>query len=98
MNDPERLRRAIKDLHGLESTHVCSVPVHEVFEGETVWEGNVEEFEVAGHPTARAAYAWTYLDDDGKPHHVAVLGVPPINSAVDAVRAAAVAAMRKAKS
>lgn len=95
MNDPERLRRAIKDLHGLESTHVCSVPVHEVFNGETVWEGDVEEFAVAGHPKAKAAYAWSYRDDAGELRHVAVLGVPPINSAVDAVKAASVAASRR---
>lgn len=47
-----------------------------------------------GHPDASTAYAWTYEDDDGKLHHLAVLGVPPINSPVDAVRAAAVAESR----
>jgi len=95
MNDPERLRQAIKDLHGLESVHVCSVPFHEVFRGETVWEGDVEEFAVTGHPTAKAAYAWTYFDDVGRPHHVAVLSVPPINSAVDAVKAAVAAHIKR---
>lgn len=40
-------------------------------------------------------YAWTYDGDDGKPHHLAVLGVPPINSAQDAVEAAVVAHVKK---
>ncbi len=60
-----------------------------------MWEGDVEVFRARGHPQAAHAYAWTYDGDDGKPHHVAVLGVPPINSAQDAVRAAVVAHIKK---
>lgn len=96
MNDPKRLRKAIKDLHGLDAEHVESVPVHETFEGKTVWQGAVDVFRVRGHPTAQKVYAWTYEDDDGKLHHMAVLGVPPINSATDAVRAAVLAITRRA--
>ena len=47
-------------------------------------------FTVTGHPKATHAYAWTYEEDDGKLHHMAVLGLPPVYSAVDAVRAVAV--------
>jgi hypothetical protein len=95
MNNPERLRQAIHDLHGLDSDHVESVPVHEIFQGKTVWEGDVEVFRVRGHPQAQLAYAWTYQDDDGTLHHVAVLGVPPINSAQDALKAAVMAEITK---
>lgn len=91
MNDVPRLQRAIHDLHGLESDHVESVEVLETFQGKTVWEGTVEVFRVRGHPQATHAYAWTYTDDDGKLHYVAVLGVPPVDSAQKAVRAAVVA-------
>jgi hypothetical protein len=95
MNKPDRLRQAIRDLHGLDSDHVESVPVHEIFQGKTVWEGDVEVFRVRGHPQAQQAYAWTYEDDDGTLHHVAVLGVPPVNSAQDAVKAAIMAHIEK---
>lgn len=95
MNDPKRLQRAIHDLHGLDSEHVESVPVHETFQGETMWQGTVEVFRVRGHPKATHAYAWTHDLDDGRINHVAVLGVPPINSAVDAVRAVAVSEGRR---
>ena len=95
MNDPRRLQQAIRDLHGLESKHVESVEVLETFQGKTVWEGQVEVFRVRGHPQATHAYAWTYEGDDSKPHHLAVLGVPPINSAQDAVKAAVVAHIKK---
>lgn len=95
MNDPGRLQQAIRDLHGLDAEHVESVNVLETFEGKTVWEGEVEVFRVRGHPQATHAYAWTYTDDDGKLHHVAVLGVPPVDSPQNAVRAAVVAHVKK---
>ena len=95
MNDPQRLQRAIRDLHGLDSEHVESVPVREVFQGKTVWEGDVEVFRIRGHPQATRAYAWTYADDDGILQHVAVLGVPPIDSAQKAVQAAVMAHIEK---
>ncbi len=37
----EELKDVIRKLHGVESTHRESVPVKEVFNGETVWEGVV---------------------------------------------------------
>ena len=95
MNDPERLAEIVRKLHGVETTHVRSEPVHEQFQGETIWQGIVEVFTVRGHPTATTAYAWTYEDDDGKLHHLAVLGVPPVDSAQDAVKAAVVAHIKK---
>jgi hypothetical protein len=36
---------------------------------------------------ATLAYAWAHETDAGGRRYVAVLGVPPINNAVDAVRA-----------
>ena len=88
MSDRERLRVAIRKTHGVDSTHLRSEPVHETFQGETVWEGVVEVFALKGHPKASLAYAWSHATDDGGRRVVAVLGVPPIKSARDAVRVA----------
>ena len=52
MTDRERLRQAIRNLHGVESTHLRSDPVHETFQGTTVWKGVVEVFALKGHPKA----------------------------------------------
>ena len=86
----EELRDVIRRLHGAEATHVESIPVKEVFRGETVWEGIVEVFDLAGHATAHRVYAWAHeTDDPDKPiRHVTVLHLHPIKSAKDAVRAA----------
>jgi hypothetical protein len=85
----EELRDVIQQLHGTEATHRESVPVKEVFNGETVWDGIVEVFHLEGHPQANTAYAWFHdTGDPAKPaQHVTVLHVPPVVSALTAVRA-----------
>jgi hypothetical protein len=85
--DLERLRQAIRDLHGLDATHVRSEDVREMFRGKVAWEGTVEVFTVIGHPRATTVYAWSFENDAGNREHVAVLGIPPVNSPRDAVRA-----------
>jgi hypothetical protein len=86
----EELRDVIRRLHGAEATHVESVPVQQTFGGQTVWDGVVEVFDLAGHATAHRVYAWAHeTDDPDKPiRHVTVLHLHPIKSAQDAVRAA----------
>ena len=96
MNNLGRLQQVIRDLHGLESEHIDAVEVIERFEGQTVWQGRVEVFRVRGHSRATHAYAWTYADHDGKLHHLAVLGVPPVDTPQKAVQAT-VAAHAKAR-
>jgi hypothetical protein len=88
----EELQDVIRKLHGVESTHVESVPVKETFQGKTVWEGIVEVFDIRGHPTATRIYAWAHdTDDPEKPkRHVIVLHNYPVGSPFAAVRAAIV--------
>jgi hypothetical protein len=90
------LQDVIRRLHGVEAHHVESVSVKETFQGETVWEGIVEIFEIRGHPKAPKVYAWSYeTDDPQKPRrHVAVLHIAPVTSAAAAVRAAIVQEFR----
>ncbi len=92
----EELKDVISRLHGVEATHVESVPVKEIFQGKTVWEGVVEIFELVGHPKAPRVYAWAHDTDDPKQQrrHVTVLHIHPVTSAVLAVRAAIVQEFR----
>ncbi len=69
--------------------------VHETFQGKTVWQGDVQVFHVRGHPQAERTYAWSYIGDTGEVRYAAALGEPPINSALDAVRAYVVAHTEK---
>ncbi len=88
----EELRNVIRKLHGVESKHVESVFVREVFRGKTVWDGVMEVFELIGHPKAPRAYAWAHDTDNPKQprKHVTVLHIRPVVSPVLAVRAAIV--------
>jgi hypothetical protein len=89
MNYIEELKDVIRRLHCVESTHIESVPIKETHQGKTVWEGVVEVFHLHGHPKAEKVYAWTHETDDPKnpKRHVTVLHLPPISSALEAVRA-----------
>lgn len=96
----DELKDVIHRLHGVRSTHIESVPVKEMFEGRTVWEGIVEVFELHGHPKAPRVYAWAHdTGDPSKPRrHVTVLHIHPITSARDAVKAAIVQEFRSLES
>jgi hypothetical protein len=99
MSHIDDLKTIIHKLHGAEATHRESVPVKEVFGGQTVWDGIVEVFDLKGHPNANTAYAW--LHDTGDPdraaQHVTVLHVPPVISPLTAVRAFILQEIRNAQ-
>ncbi len=99
MSNIEDLKKAIKKLHGCEAEHASSVPVHETFQGKTVWDGVVEVFNLKGHPTATRCYAWshTHGEKDDQRRYVAVLEIPPVKSVVTAVRAAIVEEFKEKK-
>jgi hypothetical protein len=82
------LQREIQRVHGLESVHVRTVPLTDQFEGKILWQGEVETFDVAGHPTARRCFAWHTKVTDGQKYYMAVLQLPPVDSERSAVRAA----------
>jgi hypothetical protein len=88
MNVIEDLKDVIRIMHGVESTHVESVPVKEVFQGKTVWEGVVVVLNLHGPPPAKKTNAWTHATDDpaNPKRHVTVLHIPPAVSPITAVR------------
>jgi hypothetical protein len=77
-------------MHHCTAAHVASVPVRDTFRGQVAWEGVVEVFDLTGYPGAKRIYAWSY--PDGKEtRFTTVLEVPPVDSAVAAVRASVMA-------
>jgi hypothetical protein len=89
------LESAVENMHGGTATLSQSVPVRETFQGKTVWEGVVHVFDLAGHPTATRAYAWSSpIEGSTKRRFFAVLHTARINSPLEAVRAAIVAEHR----
>ena len=94
--DARQLKEAIESQHGGTAMLVQAAPVKETFESQTVWEGVVHVFDLAGHPKATRAYAWSSpIEGSTKRRFFAVLHIPPITSPLDAVRAAIIAEQRK---
>lgn len=95
----ERLQLAVEHLHKCSAVHHSTKPVEEVFQGQTIWKGRVEVFDLTGHPKAKRAYAWSHLhgDDDSDERFVTVLEIPPVDSPESAVKVA-IAAEVKGKS
>src|SRR5262249_2035756 len=86
----DELNDTIRRLLLVYSSHVELVAVMKSFEGETIWEGEVEVFELYDHPETDKLYAWVHeMDDTDNPErHVTVLHIYPITSPQLAVRAA----------
>jgi hypothetical protein len=95
----DKLALAVSHLHKCGAKWRETVPVHEVFRGKTVWQGDVEVFDLTGHPKAKRAYAWSHLDgaQDERTRFVAVLEIPPVDSAQKAVQVQIVKDVRKRK-
>jgi hypothetical protein len=88
----DQLKQAVESQHGGIATVAQSVPVTETFGSKTVWQGVVHVFDLAGHPTAKRAYAWSSpIEGSSKRRFFAVLHTKAINSPLQAVRAAIVA-------
>jgi len=96
---PGQLKQAVESQHGGTATFVQSVPIRETFRDQTVWEGMVSIFDLKDSPSgATRAYAWSHaIDGTDRRRFFAVLHIPPIDSPVNAVRAAIVAEARAAK-
>jgi hypothetical protein len=90
-----QLKQAVESQHGGTAIWVTKLPVKEVFEGKTVWEGVVHIFDLEGHPKATRAYAWSSpIEGSERRRFYAVLHLGGIRSPRDAVRAAIVAEPR----
>lgn len=87
-----QLKESVESQHGGTATYAQSVPVKEIFNGQTVWEGVVEVFDLEGNAKATRAYAWSSpIEGSDKRRFFAVLHLGGIRSPADAVRAAIVA-------
>ena len=89
-----RLQVTVEQLHNCSAIHSETVPVHEVFGGKTLWQGNVEVFTLHNHPKAKRAYAWTHGDPE---EFMTVLELPPVDSPQSAVKVATAYQIKQAR-
>ena len=89
-----RLQTTIQHLHECGAIHRQTVQVHESFQGKTVWQGDVEVFDLNGHPKAKRCYGWSY----GEPEEfITILELPPVTDAQSAVKVGVSYQIKKAR-
>lgn len=92
----DELKQAIEKEHGGKATHHHAVPVNEKERGQSIWHGIVHVFDLADHPKAKRAYAWSTPVEEGgaEKRIVTMLHIAPINGPIEAVRAALAAELQ----
>jgi hypothetical protein len=86
---PSELRHAIESKHGCRAGLADTVIVKMTFAESNVWEGIVHVFDLAGHPEATQAYAWSSpIEGTNRWRLCFMLHLPPVTSPAEAVRAA----------
>lgn len=84
----QKLTEAIEAVHECRCSHFGAEHIREEHEGELIWEGDVEIFQIEGNPKANVAYGWGWDAGNGEVEFIGILHVPPIESAREAVKAA----------
>jgi hypothetical protein len=86
------LKRAVESQYGSTATPAQFVPIKEMHASGVIWQGVVHVFDLADHPKASRAQAWSSpIEGSNKRRFFAVLHQGPVKSPLDAVRAAIVA-------
>ena len=86
MNHIEQLKELIEREYSTTAKHVETVAVLETFNGETIWDGEVEVFDVPEFSDADQVFAWDFDDDSGQ-QQVTVAQIPPATTPENAVKA-----------
>ena len=93
------IQAAFLKLHGCDAVYVETVPIVEEFAGKTIWQGDVEVFDIRGHPKATRGYGWGHVigeHDQGR-RYFTVLELPPVDSPQAAVKAAIASEIKHAR-
>jgi hypothetical protein len=94
-----RLQVTVSQLHNCGAVWRETVPVTEIFQGKTFWKGEVEVFDLTGHPKAKCCYGWSHPEgeDNKGERFVTVLEIPPVVSPETAVKMAIYSEIKKSR-
>jgi hypothetical protein len=90
------LQSVFLKLHNCDADYVETVPAVEEFQGETIYQGDVEVFDIRGHPKATRGYGWGYVTTEGGGRrYFTVLELPPVDSPQTTVKAAIMSEIKR---
>ena len=78
---------AIENRAKCTAVHFQTQPVRLAIDGQVVWKGKVEMFQLKDHPQAKLAFGWGFQNDQKKIEYVTVIGIPPLDNPLSAVKA-----------
>lgn len=81
------VRDAIEKRAHCTATYYQTQPVRILLDSEILWKGKVEVFKLQGHPQANLAFGWGFANNEKKMEYVTVVGVPPLDNPISAVKA-----------
>jgi hypothetical protein len=89
-------KREILAVHGATARHLETVRIRKVIGKVAWWDGDVEVYEITGHPKATRCYAWT-MKEMGTLKTTTVLEIPPVDSPQAAVSSVIVGWLKDAR-
>ncbi len=83
----QALLNAIENRAKCPAVHLQTQPARLAIDGQVVWKGKVEVFQLKDHPQAKLAFGWGFQNDQKKIEYVTVIGIPPLDNPLSAVKA-----------
>ena len=80
------LLNAIENRAKCGAVYVQTQPVRIVEDGVVRWKGKVEVYQLKEHPQAKLAFGWGFQNAQKKVEYVTVMGIPPLDTPVAAVK------------
>jgi hypothetical protein len=85
MDDQEQMRQAVERIHRCHATYRTSVHVNRQFRGQTAW-AVLSQSSTLDNREASICFAWSAsIPGSAQRRYYAILDIPPIESASDAV-------------
>jgi hypothetical protein len=81
------LKDGIEHRANCKATYAQTQPVKVAADGKVLWKGKVEIYRLEGHPQAQLAFGWGYQNAQKKVEYVTIIGIPPLDNPVSAVKA-----------
>lgn len=83
----EKIKEAIERKAHCLVKYLHTQPLRLVNDGQITWKGTVEVFQLDGHPEAKIAFGWGIPIDENKTEYITVIGRPPLETPILAVKA-----------
>jgi len=83
----QNLLTAIENHAKVDAAYLQTQPIKVSEDGNVLWKGKVEVYQLKNHPQAKMAFGWGYMNAQKKIEYIVVIGIPPLDTPLAAVKA-----------